>query len=164
MPDPTPDIKPITPQFHLRILSDEQLDQLQEAALEILQDVGVHCPSEKALAIYAEHGAQVDFETQIVKLSPDAVMEAMSHAPRFYTMGARSQTHDLNLDGTATYIATDGTGVETIDFTTNQRRGSLKADVARMARVTDYLSSMGFYWPMVSAQDFPTIASLHELR
>jgi len=163
MPDPTPDIKPITPQFHLRILSDEQLDQLQEAALEILQDVGVHCPSEKALAIYAEHGAQVDFETQIVKLSPDAVMEAMSHAPRFYTMGARSQTHDLNLDGTATYIATDGTGVETIDFTTNQRRGSLKADVARMARVTDYLSSMGFYWPMVSAQDFPTIASLHEL-
>lgn len=163
MPDATPDLQPIVPQFHLRILSDEQLDQLQEAVLEILQDVGLHCPSGKALAIYAEHGGQVDFETQIVKLSSNVVMETMSHAPRFYTMGARSQAHDLNLDGTATYIATDGTGVETIDFKTNQRRGSLKADVARMARVTDYLASMGFYWPMVSAQDFPAIASLHEL-
>ena len=163
MPNTTPDLRPIIPKFNLRILSDEQLDQLQEAALEILQDVGLHCPSEKALAIYADHGGQVDFETQIVKLPADVVMEAMTHAPRFYTMGARSQAHDLILDGTATYIATDGTGVETIDFKTNHRRGSVKADVARMARVTDYLSSMGFYWPMVSAQDFPSIPSLHEL-
>jgi trimethylamine--corrinoid protein Co-methyltransferase len=163
MPDITPEIQPIVPQFHLRILSDEQLDVLQAATLEILSDVGFHCPAEKALAIYAEHGGQVDFDTQIVKLPAEVVMETMSHAPRFYTMGARLETHDLNLDGTATYIATDGTGVETIDFKTNQRRGSIKADVARMARVTDYLSSMGFYWPMVSAQDYPEVASLHEL-
>ena len=163
MPNETPLIQPIVPAYHLRILSDEQLEQLQEATLEILQDVGFHCPSGKALEIYADHGAQVDFETQIVKLPSDVVMDAMSQAPRFYTMGARSEAHDLNLDGSATYIATDGTGVETIDFRTNQRRGSVKADVARMARVTDYLPSLGFYWPMVSAQDFPSLASLHEL-
>jgi trimethylamine--corrinoid protein Co-methyltransferase len=32
-----------------------------------------------------------------------------------------------------------------------------------MAIVADYLSSIGFYWPIVSAQDFPTTAPLHEL-
>mgnify|MGYP005854385963 CR=1 FL=1 len=32
-----------------------------------------------------------------------------------------------------------------------------------MARVADYLSSVAFYWPMVSAQDFQHIAPLHEL-
>jgi len=33
-----------------------------------------------------------------------------------------------------------------------------------MAVVADYLSSIGFYWPIVSAQDFPSTAPLHELE
>jgi trimethylamine--corrinoid protein Co-methyltransferase len=159
----TPELQPIVPGYHVRILSDEQLDELKSATLEVLEEVGVHCPSDKALAIYAQHGAQVDFERRVVRLSPAVVLRAMSHAPRFYTMGARSPAFDLQLDGTAFYCATDGCGVETIDFMTRQRRPSCKDDVAHMARVTDYLSSIGFYWPIVSAQDHATTAPLHEL-
>jgi trimethylamine--corrinoid protein Co-methyltransferase len=33
-----------------------------------------------------------------------------------------------------------------------------------MARVSDSLSSIAFYWPMVSAQDYGTLAPLHELE
>ena len=33
----TPPLQPITPAYHLRILSDEQLGQLKSATLEILQ-------------------------------------------------------------------------------------------------------------------------------
>ena len=159
----TPQLQPITPAYHLRILSDEQLAQFKSATLQILDEVGVHCPSEKALAIYAEHGARVDSVHQLVKLPPDVVLAAMSHAPRFYTMGAQSPAHDLVLDGTAMYCATDGCGIETIDFESRQRRTSTKEDVATMARVSDYLSSIGFYWPIVSAQDHPATAPLHEL-
>jgi trimethylamine--corrinoid protein Co-methyltransferase len=78
-------------------------------------------------------------------------------------MGARSKAHDLRLDGTAMYCATDGCGIETIDFETRQRRSSVKEDVAKMARVSDHLSSVGFYWPIVSAQDYPATAPLHEV-
>jgi trimethylamine--corrinoid protein Co-methyltransferase len=148
----------------LRILGDEQLDQLTSGTLEVLDEVGVHCPSEKALNIYAEHGARVDFEKQIVRIPPEVVKKAMSYAPRFYKMGARSAAHDIQLDGKALFCATDGCGIETIDFTTRQRRNSTKDDVAKMARVADYLSSIGFYWPIVSAQDFPETAPLHELE
>jgi trimethylamine--corrinoid protein Co-methyltransferase len=159
----TPPLQPIVPAYRLRILSDEQLERFRSATLEILEEVGVHCPSQRALAIYAEHGAQVDLESQIVKLPPDLVLDAMSHAPRFYTMGARLPAYDLRLDGTATYCATDGCGTKTVDFETRQRRPSRKDDVAKMARVTDYLSSLGFYWPIVSAQDYPATAPLHEI-
>ncbi len=159
----TPQLQPIVPAYHLRILDDEQLEQFKSATLTILEEIGIHCPSEKALNIYAEHGAQVDFERQIVKLPPDVVMEAMSHAPRYYTMGARLPDFDLKLDGTAMYCATDGSGTETIDFETRQRRPSTKDDVAKMARVTDYLPSMAFYWPIVSAQDYGLTTPLHEL-
>jgi len=160
----TPELQPIVPAYHIRILSDEQLQQFKSATLEILEEVGIHCPSEKALAIYADHGAQVDTKSKIAKLPADVVLSAMSHAPRFYTLGARLQTHDLKLDGTAMFCATDGCGAETIDFETRQRRPSLKEDVAKMARVSDYLSSIGFYWPMVSAQDHPATAPLHEVE
>ena len=159
----TPKLQPIVPAYHLRILSDEQLEQFKSATLTILEEVGIHCPSEKALNIYAEHGAKVDFERQIVKIPSDVVLEAMSHAPRYYTMGARLPEFDLKLDGTAMYCATDGTGTETIDFETRQRRPSIKDDVAKMARVMDYLPSMAFYWPIVSAQDYGKTAPLHEL-
>jgi trimethylamine--corrinoid protein Co-methyltransferase len=163
MPSETHPLQPLVPAYRLRILSDAQLAQLKSATLEILEEVGVHCPSERTLDIYARHGALVDFENQIVKLPPDVVLEAMSHAPRFYTMGARSAAHDLKLDGTATYCATDGCGTETIDFETRERRLPRKDDVAKMARVADYLSSIGFYWPIVTAHDFGPTAPLHEL-
>jgi len=159
----TPPIQPIRPAYRLRILSDEQLEQLQAATLEILEEVGVHCPSQRALSIYAEHGAQVDWDTHIARLRPDVVLGAMSQAPRFYTLGGRLPAFDLTLDGTATYCGTDGCGVETIDFLTRERRPSVKDDVAKMALVADYLSSISFYWPMVTAQDFPAASPLHEL-
>jgi trimethylamine--corrinoid protein Co-methyltransferase len=78
-------------------------------------------------------------------------------------MGARVPALDMELDGSSFYCATDGCGVETIDFDTRERRPSVKDDVAKMARVADYLSSIGFYWPIVSAQDHAATAPLHEL-
>jgi trimethylamine--corrinoid protein Co-methyltransferase len=163
MPSETPALQPIVPSYHLRILSDEQLADFKSATLEILEDVGNYCPSKKALDIFAEHGADVDYETQIVKIPSEIVIEAMSHAPRFYTMGARDEAFDLNLDGTAMYCATDGCGIATIDFQTGERRPSTKDDCGKMALISDYLSAISFYWPIVSAQDFPHNAPLHEL-
>ena len=163
MTSETPALQPIRPAYHVRILEEAQLDQLQAATLEILEQVGINCPSEKALRVYAEHGGKVDFKRQVVKLPTHIVMETMAHAPRFYTMGARNPAFDLNLDGKALYCATDGCGVETIDFITRQRRPSRKADVATMARICDYLSAIGFYWPIVSAQDYGETAPLHEI-
>jgi len=59
MPSETPALQPIIPQYHMRILSDEQLVDFKSATLEILEEVGNYCPSKKALDIFAEHGARV---------------------------------------------------------------------------------------------------------
>jgi trimethylamine--corrinoid protein Co-methyltransferase len=163
MPIERPPIEPIRTTYKLQFLSDEQLGQLQQATLHILEDVGVKFPSEKALAILADHGAQVDHDTQIVKMPRDLVRKAMATVPRYFQVGARDPRCDFHLKDGVTYFTTDGCGVETIDFETRQRRPSCKADVGRMAHVCDYLSSIAFYWPMVSAQDYGKAAPLHEL-
>lgn len=158
-----PNIAPIRSKIHLEVLSADQVQAVQSATLYILEHVGVHFPSARALRIFAEHGARVDGERQVVRLSPDLVKEALSHAPRSYTLSGRAAGTDLHLDGTASYFGTDGCGTLTADFETGEQRRSCKDDVARMARVADYLSSVSFYWPMVSAQDFGRLAPLHEL-
>lgn len=160
----TPELRPITPRRHLKFLDQDQLDLIKSATLEVLEEVGIHCPSESAMKIYEEHGGQVDYENEIVKLPSDVVSEAMSHAPRHYTMGGRTNAFDLLLDGKSLHLATDGTGTETVDYNTNQRRASKKVDVAKSARISDYLPSISFYWPMVSAQDYKHSAPLHELE
>jgi len=159
----TPAIEPITPAYRIRILNDEQLDQFRTNTFAILEKTGIHCPSERALKIYAEHGAKVDFNTQVVKLPSDVILDALSNAPRTYTMGGRTEAFDLDLSKNATFEATDGTGTKTIDYVTGELRSSIKDDVAKSARISDYLSSISFYWPMVSAQDHPATPSLHEL-
>jgi trimethylamine--corrinoid protein Co-methyltransferase len=158
-----PAIEPIGSAFRVEFQSEERLDQLQEATLQILEEVGVRFPSEKALAVFADHGAAVDHSTQIVRIPRNLVRTAMASVPRYFQVGARSPECNFQLEDGVTYFTTDGCGVETIDFETGQRRPSCKADVGMMAHIADYLSSMAFYWPMVSAQDYGRTAPLHEL-
>lgn len=158
-----PKIQPIQSTFGLKVLKDDQLLEIRRATLQILEQVGVVFPSERALGVFAAHGARVDKDRQIVRMAPDLVIEAMQHAPRTYVLSGREDGTDLLLDGNASYFSTDGCGVRTVDFETRQERPSCKEDVAKMARVADYLSSIAFYWPMVSAQDYRVTAPLHEL-
>lgn len=158
-----PPIEPLVAEHRLGFLSPEQLDQLQQATLEVMSDVGVKFPSQKALQVFDSHGAKVDWETQVVKIPPDLVWKALKSVPRYFTMGARDSSCDLQLQDGLTFFTTDGCGVETIDFETRQQRPSRKSDVGRMAHISDFLSSVAFYWPMVSAQDFGLAAPLHEM-
>lgn len=163
MPTQYPPLEPLRTTYRLQFLTDKQLNDLQSATLTIMEKTGVKFPSKKALTIFAEHGAQVDWESQIVRLKPDLVFKALATVPRFFLMGARNAAYDLQLEEGVTYFTMDGCGVETIDFDTRERRPSRKEDVGVMAKIADYIPSIGFIWPMVSAQDHAETAPLHEI-
>lgn len=160
---PTPPLEPIRSDRRLRFLDDEQLDRLQEATLHVLEEVGVRFPDETSLRILGDHGAIVDATTQIVRFPRDLVRRALSRVPRTFTMAARNPAFDLALREGTSYYTTDGCGVATIDWDTREERPSRKADVAEMARIADYLGSIGFMWPTVSAQDMGRASQLHEI-
>jgi trimethylamine--corrinoid protein Co-methyltransferase len=156
-------LEPIKTPYRLRCVGDKQLQQLQDATLNILERTGVKFPSEGALKVLADHGAHVDFTTQIVRFPRDLVLATMKSVPRRFKVGGRIPFYDFHLGDGCTYFTTDGCGVETIDLETRQRRPSSKADVAMMARVVDYLPGIAFCWPMVSSQEHGRTAPLHDL-
>ncbi len=156
----------IDPDMQIKVLRQEELEKLHHATQTVLQETGVRFPSARALKIFAEAGADVDFNTQIVKISPGIMMEALGKAPRSIRLGSRgNETLDLVLDGRRSYCGTAGTGTVTVDPDTGQERPSTKKDTAMMARVADYLASIGFYWPMVAPLDKPhELLPLHEME
>ena len=159
---PTPDIISISSHNKIEILGPAELKTLKKGTYQLLAEVGVFYPSEKALKIFADHGADVDWDTKIVRIPPDLVDKAMATAPREFVLGGREPRFDLTLDGSRSYLTTDGCGVHVIDLETREKRSSKKADVAMMARVGDALPMVSFFWPMVSAQDHGLTAPLHE--
>lgn len=163
MSDRYPPLEPLRPAYRVQYLTDEQLDQLQGATLDILENVGLKFPSEKALSILDGHGARVDKATQIVKFPRELVFKAMETVPRYFMMGARVPEYDLQLEDGVTHFTTDGCGVQVVDLESQVERASRKSDVAMMARIADYLPSISFHWPMVSAQDYGRASILHEL-
>lgn len=156
----------IKPQMRIRTLGDEDIEKIHQGTVTVLEETGVRFPLPKALHLFADAGACVDFEAQVVRIPPDLLTSTLSKAPDTFVMGSRGgRDLDMILDGTSTYCGTAGTGTATVDLASRQRRSSTKKDVAMMAHISDYLSSIGFYWPMVAARDCPpqTIA-LHELE
>lgn len=158
-----PPIEPLITSRKLSFLDETQLKNLKEATLRILEKTGVKFPSGKALEIFAEHGADVDRESQIVKIPRDLALKAMATVPRYFTLGARNPEFDLEMQDGVSFFTNDGCGHNVIDSLTGEKRASTKADVGMMACINDYLSSMAFSWTMVSAQDCGVTSPLHEI-
>ena len=165
--DRSPAIDPIAfpPERRARLLSGKDLEMIDQTVMSILGDVGIKFPYEPALDILEAAGAIVDRRTQMVKMPADLVRKALATVPAGYTMGSRGEAElDVVIDGRRTYCGTDGTGINIADMDTGQIKSSTKSDLANMAKVADYLSSVSFFWPMLSAQDYPLqVMSLHEL-
>jgi trimethylamine--corrinoid protein Co-methyltransferase len=143
----TPDILPFPADFKSKLLSNGELESLKDYTLQLLEEVGVHMPSQRALELFSDHGASVDLDKKIVRIPPDLVKRAMSTAPRTFVLAGREERFDLLLDGNNSYLSTDGCGVHVFDRQSGQQRASKKADVEMMARVCDALPLISFFWP-----------------
>jgi trimethylamine--corrinoid protein Co-methyltransferase len=159
-------IKSITnPKLSLNILTPEEVQRIHTATLDVIANVGVRFPSQRALDIWEAHGASVDRNTLLVKAPAALIEQALKSAPPAYTLAARDPAQDLPLDGNHDFLGTDGCGVEILDLQNGERRRSCLQDVVEIARVADYLEEIAFHWVPLSAQDKPPESrGLHEIK
>ena len=157
-------INPIAPRLSWDVLSSSDLERIHEATLEILEEVGIRFPSEKALDILEDNGGEVDRATQIAKLPRAIVMEAVAQAPKQYVLAGRDPEADMLIDGRHCYLSNDGSGVFVYDHKTGEKRPSTKDDAATSARFVDALPNVSYYWgPVVTSQDVPPATkALHD--
>lgn len=158
-------IQPIKSKLKISILDDQEISQINQNARAVLKEVGVKFPSDKALKTFAEVGANVDFEKQVVKIPADLLEKYLVTSPRSYTMAGLRPDLDIHVgDGEGTYFYCSGEAPKIVDFKTGERRLSVKKDIANHARIADYLPIISLLWPSVSASDKGMTAPLHGLE
>jgi trimethylamine--corrinoid protein Co-methyltransferase len=157
-------IQPIKSKLKISILDDQEISQINQNTRTVLEEVGVKFPSEKALKIFAEVGANVDFDNQLVKIPVDLLDKYLKTSPRSYTMAALRPDLDVHVgSGDGTYFYCSGEAPKIVDFKTGERRLSVKKDIANHARIADFLPIVSLLWPSVSASDKGMTSPLHGL-
>ena len=118
-----------------QILSEGERERVHAESLRILAEAGIRVHSGQALKVLEQNGADIDWDTKVARLPGKMVMEALSAAPKSFTLGARNPVHDYPLPAPASHYAIDGTAAFTQDFETGERRYGTSRDIAEALRI-----------------------------
>jgi len=139
----------------IRALKDKDKRKIHEAALDVMETVGVRIHSGTAKASLKRAGALVDDRTSIVKFPRDLTVSLISKAPTGFVLAGREKEFDLPLDGRHCYYTTDGCGISVWDQKTRARRLSVMQDITNSIIIADWLPHLSIYEPMVVPSDIP---------
>jgi trimethylamine--corrinoid protein Co-methyltransferase len=141
-----------TPQF--RVLSDDQIEQVFLAALELLEGVGTQVLDEASRKLLADGGAKVSGDR--VRLGAGLVQQALATVPRRIVVGDRDGRRNLALESHRIYYGTGSDCPFIQDAQTGQRRKFLRHDIEDAARVVDACPNLDFHMSLGLMSDCPT--------
>ena len=135
--------------------SQDELETIHLATLDILQNVGVRVDSKEARDIFGSGGCYVDKNTHIVTIPPYVVEDAIRTAPPTIQLCGRSPEYDYILEKNRVGFVNFGEGVMIRDMETFDYRPSTKADLVNATLMSDYLENMDITYRAVVSQDHP---------
>ncbi|MHC4561889.1 MAG: trimethylamine methyltransferase family protein [Planctomycetota bacterium] len=136
-------------------LTPEQIKRIDTASRDILQATGVHVPHEKMLERFADAGAAVDGETQVVRIPPELIDRCLASAGKQFTLYGRDVTRTAEFGaGKRNYNSIAGEAMW-VDSPGGPRRYATLADVATATRFGDALDEINMPGAMTDPQDIP---------
>lgn len=137
------------------LLTQEEVEQIHTASLEILEHVGLLVRNETARKIFARHGARVDPETGIVKIPRRIVEEFRAAFPSKFHFYARDPRYDRVIPDDSPLILTGSSAPNIIDPVTGYERRATSADLARIAHLINELPGYDVFSISTLADDAP---------
>jgi trimethylamine--corrinoid protein Co-methyltransferase len=148
--------------FSLNVFTDDELDDIHLATLEVLQKTGVFVGDDEAMDVYEGAGAVVDRNNRVVKIPPLVVEEAIQSVPSKFIACGRTPKNDVVLERNRVTFTNFGEGIKITDPYTGEHRDTVKADTANAARLVDYLDHLDTYERIMASHDAPhATISLH---
>jgi trimethylamine--corrinoid protein Co-methyltransferase len=131
-----------TPQF--RILSDDQIEEIFYAALDILERAGTRIHGQEGLDLLRDAGCRLQ-EGNLVRIPSWLVQEALHSAPNRVVVAGRDRTKRIYLQKDSLYFGTGSDCPSQVDPYTNQARKVTFDDVVNAARISDALPNIDFH-------------------
>ncbi|CAA7600555.1 trimethylamine-corrinoid protein Co-methyltransferase [Acididesulfobacillus acetoxydans] len=141
----------------LNLLSEDQIEEIHSATLQVLQTVGVDVYEEEALVLLKGSGA--DVEGNRVRIPVWMVQEALASAPKSVTLYNRQGEAACVLEKGRIYYGSGSDTPYTIDLETGKRRLATNEDVGNAAKLADALEHINFIMSLGLASDTPKESS-----
>ena len=129
----------MTFQPQLRVLSEEQINEIHNTALAILWDTGVQVKAPPALELLRKAGAGVDEDTMICRIPASIVEQALRQAPSSFTIYARNPTFNVEVSTEALHIEPMIGRLNCFDYDSGKTHRTTLQDVADLVRLADAL-------------------------
>lgn len=139
----------------LNMFTDDELAELHRATLDVLENGGIMVLTDEAQDIFHSHGCKVDKKTNIVKIPPYLVDEAIASAPSKVLLAGRDPKYDIILEGTRVAYTTFGVGINVLDLETGKHRESTNKDLADSAILSDAAEGVDVFTQTVVPRDAP---------
>ncbi|QGX98385.1 trimethylamine methyltransferase [Roseovarius faecimaris] len=140
---------PFAPQ---RIFSDDEVTAIHQAALEVLQELGLKVLLPEARQILADAGARVSDE--MVYFGRDMVEEALRTAPRSWRVNARNPDHSHVYEPGALFFSGSGGCPNASDAVRGRRPGDLESYTDAL-KLQQHFSVIHKFSPSAEPQDVP---------
>ena len=125
----------------IRLLSDDQVEALHRAALDIVQETGMRVLHAEARDIFRRAGAAIDPDSHMVRIDAALVQQAFATAPGEFQITAGSPERSVRIGGRNLAISTVGGPPNVFDTETGKRPGRLGdyQDFMRLAQSFDVI-------------------------
>ena len=137
-------------------------DLVHEQSVAILIEVGFCVPEPELLTRLAREGFLVNYENQMVRLSPDLLNQALKNLPKDFKFFNRTGEPLTKFGQEACFMGA-GTPVNVFDLHTGEHRSSTRADVRQIVTIQDALSQVDIVRPAVTATDQGEFSDLVEI-
>jgi trimethylamine--corrinoid protein Co-methyltransferase len=135
------------------LLTQEQVERIHSASLEILEEVGLKVRYEPARDIFAAHGCVVDGER--VKFPRRVVEKYQKVYPASFTFYGRDPKFDKTIPRDSPVIVTASSAPNIIDPVTGRERRAESGDIAQIAHLINELPGYDMFSISTLAEDAP---------
>ncbi len=124
-------------------LSDDQVEAIHEASLDVIERHGLEVNGEAALDLYAKAGAEVNRANEMVRMDRALVMDLMATAPEEFTLTPRNPDHAITLGGNHINFGLVS-GPPNVHDCINGRRSGNYADYIKLAKFAQFFNCIRF--------------------
>lgn len=135
------------------LLTQEQVERIHDASLELLEEVGLKVRYEPARELFKQHGCIVDGER--VKFPRAVVEKYRKLAPPTFTFHGRDPKFDKTIPQDSPVIVTASSAPDIIDPVTGVERRAESKDIARIAHLINELPGYDMFSISTLADDAP---------
>lgn len=135
-----------------RPLSDADVGKIHNAALDILEQIGLADAPPSGVELLAQAGATINGNGRIT-FSRALVEDHIAMAGRHYVLHGQDPRHDMEPSGKRVYFGTAGAAVHMVDAFTGAYRESTAKDLYDIARIVDTLEHVHYFQRSVVCRD-----------